>query len=181
MRSSACSQCIGGASTDHGPLGRILSRFLGRSCGSTETSPGRSLFAPAPASVCFSLRCMRYSWNAPRKPMPRAMGIGSHLIFVFFSAEFNRERNDSFLWKFCWSKAVRDEEKVREGAAMGAWLLGEAKRGRVCARMSWREQAVAMAIASLGLCSSGGTVCVCECVVYGAQFGGVAAWGGRGK
>lgn len=58
--------------------------------------------------------------------MPRAIGMGSHLILVFFRAAFNRERNDSFLWKFCWSNAVRDEEKVREGAVMRAWQrLGE--------------------------------------------------------
>jgi hypothetical protein len=48
------------------------------------------------------------------------MGIGSHLILVFFRAEFSRERNDSFLWKFCWSNAVRVEENVREGAVMRA-------------------------------------------------------------
>jgi hypothetical protein len=53
--------------------------------------------------------------------MPRAIGMGSHLIFVFLRAEFNRERNDSFRWKFCWSNAVRDEEKPREGSVMRAW------------------------------------------------------------
>lgn len=74
--------------------------------------------------------------------------MGSHLILVFLRAAFNRERNDSLRWKFCWSKAVRDEEKVREGALMGAWwMLCGGSRGRECARMSWREHAVAMAIA----------------------------------
>jgi hypothetical protein len=29
--------------------------------------------------------------------MPSAIGIGSHFTLVFLSAEFSRERNDSFL------------------------------------------------------------------------------------
>jgi len=74
--------------------------------------------------------------------MPRAIGMGSHLILVFFSAEFNRDRKDSFLWKFCWSRVDRVEEKVRDGTVMRAWRRGY--RVRVGARMSWREQDEAM-------------------------------------
>jgi hypothetical protein len=67
--------------------------------------------------------------------------MGSHLILVFLRAEFNRDRNDSFRWKFCWSNAVRDEEKPREGRFMRAWQrVGEANGVRVWARMRWREQ-----------------------------------------
>jgi hypothetical protein len=77
--------------------------------------------------------------------MPRAIGIGSHLILVFLSAEFNRDRNDSFLWNFCWSKVARDEEKLREGIDMRAWHnVGGGHRVRAGARMSWREQEDAM-------------------------------------
>jgi hypothetical protein len=93
---------------------------------------------------------MRYSWNAPRKPTPRAIGIGFHSILVFLSAEFSRDRNDSFLWKFCWSNAVREEENVREGSVMRPrHRIGRGHCGRMFARMSWREGAEAMAIALL--------------------------------
>jgi hypothetical protein len=78
------------------------------------------------------------------------MGMGSHFILVLLRAEFSRDRNDSFLWKFCWSNAVREEENVRDGAVMRAWQrLGGEHRGRIFARMSWRECAEAMAIALL--------------------------------
>jgi hypothetical protein len=77
--------------------------------------------------------------------MPRAMGMGSHFILVFLSAELSRERNDSFLWKFCWSRVGRDEEKLRDGVVMRAWRReGGGYRVRVGARMSWREQDEAM-------------------------------------
>jgi hypothetical protein len=67
--------------------------------------------------------------------------MGSHLILVFLSAEFNRDRNDSFLWKFCWSNVARDEEKLREGIDMRIWqYVGGGYRVRAGARMSWREQ-----------------------------------------
>lgn len=47
--------------------------------------------------------------------MPRAIGIGSHLTFVFLRADVNRDLNDSFLCVFCLSHVARVEEKVREG------------------------------------------------------------------
>jgi hypothetical protein len=73
--------------------------------------------------------------------MPRAIGMGSHLIFVFLRAELSRDRKDSFLWKFCWSNAGREEVKVREGTVRRAWrYVGGGNRERVGARMSWREQ-----------------------------------------
>jgi hypothetical protein len=85
--------------------------------------------------------------------MPRAIGMGSHFILVFLRAELSRDRKDFFLWKFCWSKAVRDEENVREGAVRRAWQrLGLGHCGRMLARMSWRECAEAMAIALLDEC-----------------------------
>ena len=75
--------------------------------------------------------------------MPSAMGIGSHLIFVFLSAEFSRDLNDSFLWNFCLSHVARVEEKVRDGTETRACrYVGAGNR----ARMSWREQGKAMFI-----------------------------------
>jgi hypothetical protein len=82
--------------------------------------------------------------------MPRAMGMGSHLILVFLRAEFSRERNDSFLWEFCCSKAARDDEKVREGAVRRTWRSVGGYGVWMRARASWREQVAAMAIALLG-------------------------------
>jgi len=80
--------------------------------------------------------------------MPRAIGMGSHLILVLLSAALSRDRNDSLRWKFCLSHVARVDEKVREGTerrALGhVWV---AKRGRRGARMSWREQGDAMAVA----------------------------------
>jgi hypothetical protein len=76
--------------------------------------------------------------------------MGSHLILVFLRAEFSRERNDSFLWKFCWSKAVREEEKVRAGTGRRAWRRVGGYGVCMRARASWREQEEAMAIALLG-------------------------------
>lgn len=79
--------------------------------------------------------------------MPSAIGIGSHLIFVLLSAELSRDLNDSFLWKFCCSYVARDEEKVRDGVETRAYrCVGAWSRGRVGARMSWREQEDAMVI-----------------------------------
>jgi hypothetical protein len=75
--------------------------------------------------------------------------MGSHLILVFLRAEFSRARNDSFLWKFCWSKAVREEEKVREGTGRRAWQRVGGYVVCMRARASWREQGEAMAIALL--------------------------------
>jgi hypothetical protein len=77
--------------------------------------------------------------------MPSAIGIGSHFIFVFFSAEFSRDLKDSFLWKFCLSYVARVEEKVRDGTERRACrCVGVWKRRRRGARMSWREQEDAM-------------------------------------
>jgi hypothetical protein len=78
--------------------------------------------------------------------MPSAIGMGSHFILVFLSAELSRDLKDSFLWKFCLSHAGRVEEKVRDGTerracrCVGVWNRG--RRG--AARMSWREQEDAM-------------------------------------
>jgi hypothetical protein len=83
--------------------------------------------------------------------MPRAMGMGSHLILVFLRAEFSRERNDSFLWEFCCSKAVRDDEKVRDGTVRRTWRSVGGYGEWMRARASWREQEEAMAIALLGI------------------------------
>ena len=63
---------------------------------------------------------MRYSWKAPKNPIPRAIGMGSHFILVFLRAELSRDRNDSFLWKFCLSHEAREDVNVREGAARRA-------------------------------------------------------------
>lgn len=144
----------------HGPLGRILSRFFGRSVWSYVASG----LSSRSALVCFSLRCMRYSWNAPRKPMPRAMGIGSHLTLVFFSAEFSLDLNDSFLWKFCLSHVARDEVNVRDGAESRAWRhVGGGKSARWGARMSWRAcmeaMAMATALATMLRCNGCGETC----------------------
>jgi len=79
--------------------------------------------------------------------MPRAIGMGSHFILVFLRAEFSRDRKDSFLWKFCWSRVDRDEEKVREGTFMRAWRRVGGYRMRAGARMSCREQDEAMSTA----------------------------------
>jgi hypothetical protein len=70
--------------------------------------------------------------------MPRAMGMGSHLILVF-------------LWEFCCSKAVRDDEKVREGTVRRTWRSVGGYGEWMRARASWREQEEAMAIALLGI------------------------------
>jgi hypothetical protein len=78
--------------------------------------------------------------------MPSAIGIGSHFIFVFLSAEFSRDLNDSFLWKFCLSHVARVEEKVRDGSETRACrYVGAGNR----ARMSWREQGEAMFISCM--------------------------------
>lgn len=53
--------------------------------------------------------------------MPSAIGIGSHFTLVLLSAEFSRDLNDSFLWKFCLSHDARVEVKVREGTERRAW------------------------------------------------------------
>jgi hypothetical protein len=67
--------------------------------------------------------------------------MGSHLILVFLRAEFSRDRNDSLRWKFCSSNAVREEEKLREGAFMRALQrVGEGNGVRVWTRARWREQ-----------------------------------------
>lgn len=91
---------------------------------------------------------MRYSWNAPRKPTPKAIGIGSHLIFVFPRAAPSRDLKDSF--RCCCSWRGREEEKLREGtgAREYAGWKGGACRRRVEALMSWREQIVAMSTSS---------------------------------
>lgn len=81
--------------------------------------------------------------------MPRAIGMGSHLTLVFLRAEFSRERNDSFLWKFCLSQEARVDEKDREGREARAWhklVLGN--RVLAGARMSWRAQVEAMSTSS---------------------------------
>ncbi len=64
--------------------------------------------------------------------MPRAMGIGSHLILVFLSAEFNLDRKDSFLCSGCLSHMVREEEKVRAGLAW--WTVDREADSRAEAR-----------------------------------------------
>jgi hypothetical protein len=77
--------------------------------------------------------------------MPRAIGMGSHFILVPLSAEFNRDLKDSFRWKFCWSKAARDDEKLRVGRVMRAWRrVGGEYRVRAGARMSCRAQVEGM-------------------------------------
>lgn len=52
--------------------------------------------------------------------MPSAIGIGSHLILVFLSAELSRDLNDSLRWKSCLSHDARVEVKVRDGAGRRA-------------------------------------------------------------
>ena len=77
--------------------------------------------------------------------MPSAIGIGSHLTLVFLSAELSRDLKDSFLWKFCSLYDARVEVNVRDGAERRACgCVGILNRGRMEARMSWREQGVAM-------------------------------------
>ena len=95
--------------------------------------------------------------------MPRAIGIGSHLILVPLRAEFSRERNDSFLWKFCLSQLARVEEKDREGTERRAWQrVVRGYRARTGARMSWREQVEAMATS----CAATMPTAVCLKSVY---------------
>ena len=81
--------------------------------------------------------------------MPRAIGIGSHFIFVSLSAEFSLDRNDSFLWKFCFSLNAREEVKVRDGTEWRAWReMGGGSRVRADTRMSERVQVVLISASS---------------------------------
>lgn len=65
--------------------------------------------------------------------------MGSHLIFVFLRAELSRDRNDSFLWKFC-SRHGLEEEKVRDGGDRRVHAGRNAGRGYFVARANWRTQ-----------------------------------------